>query len=127
LFGNKSERKAEKAAQEAAAKAEADRLVALPANELASEIMPAFGPDGPGRGNPPDLNYIQLASYLMGPHHLSAHNMRALQLPLRAAVQRLEVAGLVVARPGSGRLVATAAGQAALADGTFAEQLTDRN
>jgi hypothetical protein len=126
LFRNK-EKKAERAAQEAAAKAETDRLAALPAQELAVEIMPAFGPDGPGRGNPPEVNYIQLASWLMRPQHLSAHGMRDLQLPLREAVQRLEVAGLVVRHPGSGRLVATAAGQAALAEGTVTERLIDRN
>jgi hypothetical protein len=43
LFG-KSE---EKAAQDEAAKAEAERLQSLSVPELAEALMPAFGPDGP--------------------------------------------------------------------------------
>ncbi len=119
LFGNK----AEKAADEAAAKAEAERLVSLPALELAVEIMPAFGSEGPGRGNPPELNLLQLGTWLMRSQRRSARYLRDLERPIRAAVQALEVAGLVQHRGQSNRLLATAAGQEALANGTAADQL----
>ena len=46
LFGNKVEKRAE----EAAAQEAVDRLVGLPVADLAVEILPAFGPDGPGKG-----------------------------------------------------------------------------
>jgi hypothetical protein len=42
LFGNRKE----KAAKEAAAQEELDRLTALPIPELGAEIMRAFGPNG---------------------------------------------------------------------------------
>jgi hypothetical protein len=42
FFGNKAERQA-KAAN---AQAESERLVAMSANGLAAEVLPAFGPDG---------------------------------------------------------------------------------
>jgi hypothetical protein len=46
LFGNREE----KAAQEEAARAEAERLQSLTAVEFAAVLMPAFGPDGPKPG-----------------------------------------------------------------------------
>lgn len=122
LFGDKQKR----AEQEAAAEAEAERIGALPAPELAAELMPAFGPDGPGRGDPPEVNFLQLAAWLMGSQPRSAHHLRDLERPVRAAVQTLEVAGLVQHRGQSNRLMATAAGEAALASGTVSEQLRDR-
>jgi hypothetical protein len=42
MFGDK----AEKAARAAEAQAAAERLIALPAADLAVEIMPVFGPGG---------------------------------------------------------------------------------
>jgi hypothetical protein len=42
LFG-----KNEKAAEQETARTEAARLIALPVTELAGELMPAIGPDGP--------------------------------------------------------------------------------
>jgi hypothetical protein len=49
LFGNKDE----KAAEEAAGAAEVASLEALSTDELAVELMPAFGPDGASRPRPP--------------------------------------------------------------------------
>ena len=43
MFGNKGE----KAAQDVAVSAEIERLISLPVADLAAEMMPAFGPDGP--------------------------------------------------------------------------------
>jgi hypothetical protein len=120
LFGNKSE----KAEEEAAAEAEAGRLASLTATELAAEIMPAFGPDGPGRGQVPELNFLQVATWLMRSHRLGAKYLRDLERPVRAAVQALEVAGLVQHRGQSNRLSPTPAGEAALADGSVRQYLT---
>jgi len=56
LFG----RSEEKAAQDEAAQAEAERLQGLSATELAETLMPAFGPEGPKPGK--DINQLQVAT-----------------------------------------------------------------
>jgi hypothetical protein len=119
LFGNKKD----KAQEEAAAGAEASRLASLTASELAAEIMPAFGPEGPGRGQPPELNFIQVANWLMRSHRGGTAYLRDLERPVRASIQALEVAGLVQHRGQSGRLSPTAAGEAALIDGSVSQRL----
>jgi hypothetical protein len=54
---------ADKAAREEAGRVELERLMAVPVADLASELMPAFGPDGlqplHGRGSsPPASGYL---------------------------------------------------------------------
>jgi hypothetical protein len=64
LFGNKEEKRA----KEAAGAAEVERLVGLSADELAAELLPAFGPDGAkskGRQGTPPMQIIQ---WLMRDH-----------------------------------------------------------
>lgn len=91
LFGNKSL----KAEEELSAQAEAVRLASLSAAELAVEVMPAFGPGGPGRGELPELNFIQVGSWLMRDQPRGTKFLRDLEQPVRASIQALEVAGLV--------------------------------
>jgi hypothetical protein len=123
VFGNKEQ----KAAQDVAARGEADRLAGLSAADLAAEMMPAFAPDGPGRGNPPEVNLIQLGAWLMRAYPRGTKYLRDLERPLREAVQALENAGLVERRGqqtvGS-RLSATRLGEQALADGGVREAVT---
>jgi hypothetical protein len=108
LFGNKSE----KLEEEAAAEAEASRLASLTATELAAEIMPVFGPEGPGRGEAPELNFLQVATWLMRTHRRGTKYLRD-----------LEVAGLVQQRGQSNRLSPTPAGKAALTEGSVRQHL----
>lgn len=94
LFGNKEE----KAAEEQAAKAEAERLQSMSAVELAEVLMPAFG-----------------SKYL-----------KDLREPIMEGLQDLENAGLIVGRTRGGAaslLKATRLGEDALAEGTVADHL----
>jgi len=120
LFGNKEE----KVAQDQAAKAEADRLQALSATQLAEEVMPAFGPEGARPGN--EINILQVMSWLMSSYPRGTKYLTQLRDPTWEAIQALENAGLVI-RMGSGgqggRLKATSLGETALAEGTVAENL----
>ena len=120
LFG-KSE---EKAAEEAAAEAEADRLLSLPVPELAAEVMAAFGPEGARPGH--ELNILQVMNWMMSSYPGGTKYLKQLQQPVREAIQALENAGLVV-RMGAGgpgaRLKATRLGDQALAEGKVAEHL----
>jgi hypothetical protein len=121
LFGNK-EKKAEQAA---AASAEVTRLTALPAADLATELMPAFGPGGArakGReGTPP----MQIVQWLMSayPYHPS---LKPLVEAVLAGLQALEHAGLVGRRSSDGamRFYLTPLGVTALADGSAQRYLT---
>jgi hypothetical protein len=56
LFGKSEEKKAEKAA----AKAEVERINALPVAELARDLMPAFGHDGARAGK--EINSLQAST-----------------------------------------------------------------
>jgi hypothetical protein len=60
LFGNK----VEKQAKEAAAREEVDRLLGLPVADLAIEILPAFGPEGPGKGTR-SIGVFQIGQFLL--------------------------------------------------------------
>jgi hypothetical protein len=119
LFRNKNQ----KAEDESAAEAEGGRLASLTAAELAVEIMPAFGPDGPSRGEPPELNFLQAANWLMRSHRGGTKYLRDLERPVGASIQALEVAGLVQHRGQSNRLSPTPAGEAALAEGSVRQHL----
>jgi hypothetical protein len=125
-FGNKEE----KAAQEAAGSAEVERLVGLPVAAMASELMPAFGPDGArakaGQGTPP----MQIVQWLMSsyPYHPS---LRPLVTAVLDGLQALEHAGLVAARgsgigTGTQTFRLTPLGETALAEGNVASYLATR-
>jgi hypothetical protein len=120
LFGNREE----KAAQDQAARAEVDRLLALPVTELAEGVMPAFGPEGARPGQ--EVNILMVMSWLMRSYPRGTKYLTELRDPTWEAIQALENAGLLIhmgaAGPG-GRLKATRAGEEALAKGTVAEQL----
>jgi hypothetical protein len=120
LFG-KSE---EKAAQAEAAKAEAERLLALSAAEMGEAVMPAFGADGARPGH--ELNSLQIMSWLMSSHPGGTKYLTKLRDPTREGIQALENAGLVIQMgpggPGA-RLKATSLGETALAEGTVGDYL----
>lgn len=91
LFG-KSE---EKAAQEAAALAELERLKGLPVADLAGELLPAFGPDGIPHARA-GVRPQQLCKWLMGSYpRASKFNPGQLLMPVREGLQNLEHAELV--------------------------------
>jgi|ERR1022692_1373699 hypothetical protein len=122
MFGNKQE----KAAQDAAARAEADRLVALPVAELAAAIMPVFGPNGAPTTGGRRIGALQVANWLMSSQPRGASHLKELLGPVREGVQALENAGLVMRTPlgeGSFSLNATRTGEAALADGSVRQHL----
>jgi hypothetical protein len=116
LFGNRED----KAAQDAAALAEIERLSSLPAADLAAEMMPAFGPDGPrvpGGG----LGILQVMTWLMSSYPRGNKGLSRLLPAAREGVQVLENAGLVqVLQRGSdgsvGRLTVTRLGEQALTE-----------
>jgi hypothetical protein len=120
LFGNSEE----KAAQDQAAQAEAERLQSLPAAQLAEVLMPAFGPEGPK----PDsyLNQLQVASWLMSSYPRGSKYLKDLREPIMEGLQDLENAGLIVGRSRGGAaslLKATRLGEQALAEGRVADYL----
>jgi len=124
LFGNKQE----KAAQKAAASAEIERLIALPAPDLAVELMPVFGPDGPpaDRGNP-GLHLLQILPWLVRSEPRASNFMSKLQQPVREGLELLENAGLVM-NAGQGKTkstyrCATKLGETALSEGTVRQHL----
>jgi hypothetical protein len=122
LFG-KSEAKV---AQAEAAKAEFDRLAALPPAELAVEIMPVFGPGGPkGKGPSGGINILQVMIGLLGDTPGGTKYMSQLQEAVREGLQVLEHAELVLrnTRQGGTWYNATRLGETALADGTVQQQI----
>jgi hypothetical protein len=124
LFGKSDE----KAAQEDAAKADVDRLVALPAPELAPVLMPAFGSDGPrGRGPNHGINLLQIMAFLVDPIPRGTKYMRQLEQPVREGLQVLENTGLVVrtSRQNATWFTCTRLGETALADGTIQQRIQD--
>ncbi|HEY4276985.1 MAG TPA: hypothetical protein VGM91_02125 [Conexibacter sp.] len=118
IFGNKARREAE----QAAATAEVERLIALSPTELAGELMPAFGPDGaPGKGRqgvPP----LQIVTWLLRSSGRNGADLRALVPAVLAGLETLRSVGLVT-QTTSGtngqRWSPTPLGETALADGTF--------
>jgi hypothetical protein len=120
LFGNSEE----KAAEQAAAKAEAERLVALPLAELAPEVLPAYGPDGAKPGD--TINILQVMSWMMRDYPGGTKQLKELQGPVREAIGALEHADLLVevGRRGAGsQLKLSRLGEQALAEGKVAEHL----
>jgi len=124
VFGNKEE----KAAQDAAAKAEAERLTALPVPDLAEEIMAAFGPDGASpSGEGSGLNILQIGSFMMDSFPRGTKQLTALRQPLREGIQALENAGLLMQTTGTtgpgGHVTITRLGEQALAEGSVKSQV----
>ena len=114
----------EKAAGEAAAFAELERLKGLAPDELALEILPALGPDGP-RGS----RFVQvqdICKWLMRSRRvgLKASPMQLLAV-VREALQRLEHADLVWSTQSDGPSLwkLTRLGEQALSGGTAAQHL----
>jgi hypothetical protein len=81
----------------AAARAEADRLTALPVSRLAAEILPAFGPGGPGEDGK-EIGTFQVAMYLMADFPRGNQFAKQLFEPVGEGIQALENAGLVERR-----------------------------
>ena len=120
LFGNKEE----KAAQEEAARAEAERLQSLTAAQFAEVLLPAFGPVGPKPGG--YINQLQVASWLMSSFPRGTKFLTDLRNPMMEGLQVLENADLIVGRTRGGAaslLKATRLGEEALAAGTVANYL----
>lgn len=118
-------RSEEKVARREAAKREIERLRAMRIDDLAIDLLPALGPDGPTRGT--SIWPQQLCGYLLRDYP-GAGKMDALDLlvPVNKALDRLEDARLVspisVQRTPVWKI--TSAGEDALADGTVRERLT---
>lgn len=117
----------DKIAKEAAAQAEFERLNTLSPADLAIEVMPAYGPDGPhGHGPDGGINILQALLWLNQAHFPSGISyIRQLQEPVREAIQALDHAGLVItsAGPQGAWTAPTRLGLASLGDGTLSERL----
>jgi hypothetical protein len=121
----------QKQAEENAAKEEVDRLIGLPVAELAAEVLPAFGPEGPGKDGAKSIGTFQIAMFLMRDFSRGKQNFKEMLGPVREATQALEHAELVEIRlpdnSGVGaRAKATRLGLATIADGSVAEKLAAR-
>ena len=117
-------RSEEKAALKAAAKQEIERLRGLSVDDLAVDLFPGLGPDGPTHGQ--SVTRQQLCRYLLADHP-GAGQMNTLDLmaPVRRALERLEALGLVttisVQREPLWRI--TPLGETTLAKGTLRQRL----
>ena len=123
LFGNKED----KGAEEAAGAEEVGRLNGLSRDDLAVELMPAFGPGGAKSRGRSGSNAMAVIQWLVADY--SRHpSLRPLADSVPVALQRLASAGLLKAT-GSGigtgvqSYSLTAAGEEALAEGSVAERL----
>lgn len=115
----------EQIAQQAAAEAELSRLEALPVDELALEILPAFGPQGVRAGR--SVRVQDVCKWLMTSFPGKSYNPLQILGPVNEGIQRLENAGLVLRRVqegGGSRISVTRLGETALADGTAKQLLT---
>ncbi len=120
-------RSEEKAARKAAAKVEIERLRALGVDDLAVDVFPGLGRDGPTHGT--SVRVQQLCGYLLRDYP-GAGQMDTLDLlaPVTKALDRLQDAGLVapisVQRTPVWRI--TPLGESALAEGSVRERLRGR-
>jgi hypothetical protein len=125
-------------------KTELERLMASPA-DLATALMPAFGPDGPRRGDKP-LEKAHLFNWLRDQHELSLRQLlkyagnwqegmyvknlyRKLDGRLLEAVQLLQHAELIYESKRTEVTAywsATQSGLAALANGDYRQRIQDR-
>ena len=117
-------RNPEKAALKAAAKEEIARLRGLSVDDLAVDLFPGLGPDGPTHGE--SVTRQKLCRYLLADHP-GAGQMDTLDLmaPVARALDRLEGLGLVttisVQREPFWQI--TPLGETTLANGTLRERL----
>ncbi len=118
LFGKSDE----KAAERAAAKAEVERLCALPAADLAAELIGAF-PDDASKSV--GVNELQFAMWALKDFKSKTSDTIALREPIRAALQALETSGLAVrtVQRGGGWMELTREGREAIAAGAVRAQL----
>ncbi len=118
LFGKNEH----KAAEQAAAKAEVERLSALSVADLASELMGAF-PDESSRSG--GLNELQFAMWALRDLKSKTSDTIALREPIKEALQALETSGLAVRTVlrGGGWFNLTREGRDALADGSVRAKL----
>lgn len=118
---------ADKAAQQAAAQAEFERLCTIPRPELAAEVLQVFAPGQPGSKNPGrGLNILQIMMWLMASYPRGTGFLSQLEMPVREALQLLENGALALRlqdRTAGAHLVATTLGLQALAQGTVAQYL----
>jgi len=120
-------RNEEKATRKAAARVEIERLRELPVDDLALDLLPGLGPEGPTRGT--SVRVQQLCEYLLR-EHPGAGTMETLNLTVAVneALDMLEDAGLVspisVQRTPVWKI--TRLGRSALADGDVRERLRRR-
>jgi hypothetical protein len=120
-------RSEEKVARKAAAKVEIERLRALSVDDLAADVLPGLGPDGPTHGT--SVRAQQLCEYLLRDYP-GAGQMATLDLmaAVNRALDTLEDARLVspisVQRTPIWRI--TPLGESTLADGTVRERLQRR-
>jgi hypothetical protein len=127
LFGNSEEKKA----KEAAAQAESERLVGLPATDLATEIMPAFGADGIDAKSGHRQGPMEVTEWLLASTSTKVKYRQPILGPVIEGLQLLDNAGLVGRRNFGGSnssastYHATRLGEEALASGTVRERLGD--
>jgi len=120
-------RNEEKAERKAAARAEIERLRAVPVVDLAADLLVAVGPDGPTHGT--SVRVQQLCQYLLRDYP-GAGTMETLNLsaPVNKALDMLEGAGLVspisVTRTPVWRI--TPLGEDTLAEGDVRDRLRRR-
>jgi len=120
-------RNEEKAERKAAARAEIERLRAVPVVDLAADLLVALGPDGPTHGT--SVRVQQLCQYLLRDYP-GAGTMETLNLsaPVNKALDMLEGAGLVspisVTRTPVWRI--TPLGEDTLAEGDVRDRLRRR-
>ena len=122
FFGNK----AEKQAKAVAAQAESERLVALPAYELAAEVLPAFGPGGMKKKSGRRQGPVEVLAWLL-PNATVKYRQPVLG-PVIEALGVLEHADLLTRHSfGSEGAVSTyritRVGETALATGMVRDQL----
>lgn len=117
-------RNEEKAARKAVAREEIERLRKVPVADLAADLLPALGPDGPTHGT--SIRVQLLCEYLLrdwpGAGQMDTLNLSA---PVNRALDMLESAGLVVpisvTRTPVWRI--TPLGEETLAEGNVRERL----
>ncbi|MBK5231978.1 MAG: hypothetical protein JJE13_03215 [Thermoleophilia bacterium] len=123
LFGGGVEKEAKKAA----AQAESDRLAALPVQDLAAEVMQAFGPDGLQIKSGHQQGALQVAGWLLRDFSTKVKYTQPVFGPTIEALGILDTAGLVDGRNfGSGNAKTynvTRLGETALAEGDVRERL----
>ncbi len=123
-------RKRDHTAEDEAGRVRFDGLMALSPADLAAELMPAFGPDGPGHGK--NLSSVKLVQWLLrGVRGVGGVSHPGLKLDgaVQEAMQVLEHAELVRGvqlRDTGRRWNATRVGEAALANGDVRQQIKDR-